>query len=771
MIARRGVLIGVFLFCAYMVAADCPSPRPEGMLYCYGFENWTGDRYTTQGYPYSSGYASFCENHDRANEVVTSYGNWTAHSGDHFILRNDARVDTGVINSGNSTEFTDDHWNIPWNLGDDSFNMDPVIVSNGSHTYERVVWDYIDDTDTIVFDMALPVDDITGWNYTVGHRLVPGVDGIPDGTVNDNGNIGSNLSACNQNPGLDIESQVSDVIFIRFWARNNIGFAAIEDAYPGTKWIRIYNPDDSDVIVLLSTSSVDPVATYHNGDGTRVKLPRAYDGEWHKYSVMVDLANGIQRFWYDVDAETVDNAVLTYDNGGPIADLDTLTGFQLQGNFCATWPNERTYHAVDDIEVWDRLPSSTDTTAPRIYYSKPSGRLPENATEITLGVTTHEEAECRYSASSGMGFNDMEAFSQTGSRTHQSILSGISPGQDYDYYVKCNDSSGNVNAENHHVSFTTSTSAELIYNYSFEDWAGAEYNTSGYPFGEYHPLYWTEHKNQSEILTDCDGWTASSGQYYYYSNLHPNSYDSCLENYGGIRGAKMGRHFFYSNQYNFFLSEEHDGPVLYLRFMIRIDPDWIVNSDGDRFQMVRVNFYDGDDGGHNIYYTADSNQFSMPGFGEPDYTGSVDLDDFGIELSDGGWHEVAIRDDISRLWNITPGSISSTLYIDGTEVNSRDVPIDSGLTASRRPINYYTLEFFQDFSGPNPDIGDLRIGLDDIEIWDGMPGPQEDYHAADTDEDGIISNGEIRAYVGLWREGRVSISGLLSGLQEWKGMP
>lgn len=44
----------------------------------------------------------------------------------------------------------------------------------------------------------------------------------------------------------------------------------------------------------------------------------------------------------------------------------------------------------------------------------------------------------------------------------------------------------------------------------------------------------------------------------------------------------------------------------------------------------------------------------------------------------------------------------------------------------------------------------------------------EQFHAADTDQDGTIENPEIRGYVDLWFRGEVSLSGLLSGIEAWK---
>ena len=62
----------------------------------YGFEDWTGGMDTTPGYPFTSGYAGYMDQHAAGSEVITSYNAnemgqiWTAHSGSYFLIQNDS---------------------------------------------------------------------------------------------------------------------------------------------------------------------------------------------------------------------------------------------------------------------------------------------------------------------------------------------------------------------------------------------------------------------------------------------------------------------------------------------------------------------------------------------------------------------------------------------------------------------------------------------------------------------------------------------------------
>jgi len=94
--------------------------------------------------------------------------------------------------------------------------------------------------------------------------------------------------------------------------------------------------------------------------GNSFTCNNAYDGEWHKYSLYINYNTGIVRRWYDVNEETAGNANKVFE--AEDGKLGTATGPRLvviQGNFGGTQPSEETFHALDDIEVWDRMPGTS----------------------------------------------------------------------------------------------------------------------------------------------------------------------------------------------------------------------------------------------------------------------------------------------------------------------------------------------------------------------------------------------------------------------------
>ena len=97
---------------------------------------------------------------------------------------------------------------------------------------------------------------------------------------------------------------------------------------------------------------------------------------------------------------------------------------------------------------------SEDITAPILSQGKPSGQLPAGSDEVTLSLSSDETANCRYSTEAGIDYSTMtNTFSSTDSTTHQHKVSNLEDGQDYDFFVRCQDSSGNSNRDDFVISF------------------------------------------------------------------------------------------------------------------------------------------------------------------------------------------------------------------------------------------------------------------------------------------------------------------------------
>jgi len=97
----------------------------------------------------------------------------------------------------------------------------------------------------------------------------------------------------------------------------------------------------------------------------------------------------------------------------------------------------------------------SDTIPPFRSNPQPSGTLASGTTSTTLTLTTNEAATCRYSTTSNRPYTSMAIpFLTTDSVSHSAIVTGLSDGQAYNYYVKCNDSNGNINTDDFTISFS-----------------------------------------------------------------------------------------------------------------------------------------------------------------------------------------------------------------------------------------------------------------------------------------------------------------------------
>jgi hypothetical protein len=102
---------------------------------------------------------------------------------------------------------------------------------------------------------------------------------------------------------------------------------------------------------------------------------------------------------------------------------------------------------------------ATDTTPPVCSAGSPSGNLSSGTTNTTISLSTDETANCRYSLTAGTSYSSMtNTFSATDSTSNSTIVSGLTDGGSYNYYIRCNDTSGNVNTDDYVISFSVETS-------------------------------------------------------------------------------------------------------------------------------------------------------------------------------------------------------------------------------------------------------------------------------------------------------------------------
>jgi hypothetical protein len=85
----------------------------------------------------------------------------------------------------------------------------------------------------------------------------------------------------------------------------------------------------------------------------------------------------------------------------------------------------------------------------------PSGSLPSSTVQTSLSLTTDQSATCRYSRTAGVSYSAMTgAFSSTGGASHSTLITGLTAGTSYSYYVRCQTAAGVANAADYVISFS-----------------------------------------------------------------------------------------------------------------------------------------------------------------------------------------------------------------------------------------------------------------------------------------------------------------------------
>ncbi|MBI2673403.1 hypothetical protein HYX19_04025 [Candidatus Woesearchaeota archaeon] len=127
---------------------------------------------------------------------------------------------------------------------------------------------------------------------------------------------------------------------------------------------------------------------------------------------------------------------------GSISDFHANTKANISGSFPSSQGSYKMSATMLDNGIVV-IGLVNDTTPPVISNINPvTGSIVRNST-FTLSANTNKNANCRYSTSSGFSFGSGTLFTTTSGITHSSILTlgnGV-----YTYYIKCNDTYGNIN--------------------------------------------------------------------------------------------------------------------------------------------------------------------------------------------------------------------------------------------------------------------------------------------------------------------------------------
>lgn len=127
-----------------------------------------------------------------------------------------------------------------------------------------------------------------------------------------------------------------------------------------------------------------------------------------------------------------DSVVYTYNTPGTFSAVLTVMDDDGQRDPLPGWPP-----CTADIVVTAPPP---DDAVPSRDLGLPSGTLPSGTTQATLSLTTDKPAVCRYDTNYGVSYaSTSNAFSTTGGTSHSSLLTNLTDGSIYNYYIRCQD--------------------------------------------------------------------------------------------------------------------------------------------------------------------------------------------------------------------------------------------------------------------------------------------------------------------------------------------
>ena len=302
------ILIGLFGFIG-ISSAVCPDPKPLGMLYCYDFEDWTGNPVTTPGYLFGTNDAGFWTDHLASSEVVTSCSvgaqSWTPHTGTYFIMFDNY---SGAYNAC---------------LGGTSYGVNPYFQIGGG------IYTYGNNSDFVIEDLIHEEAGDRELFFSGWLRIDPNLYTDPN---LDSVSGGAALKVIR----FQLYSTEGVILYYRGGGQHNLCVAE----YGGNNW----------------DNAVDTVVA------AGIDLA---DGNWHKISFWVRLPDVLGsgdnmhvKSWLDASDENIDTPIHDLYLPTLVTPVPKLDLVALTINYSAYYPSMRNVMAWDDISFWDGMPSA-----------------------------------------------------------------------------------------------------------------------------------------------------------------------------------------------------------------------------------------------------------------------------------------------------------------------------------------------------------------------------------------------------------------------------
>jgi hypothetical protein len=150
-----------------------------------------------------------------------------------------------------------------------------------------------------------------------------------------------------------------------------------------------------------------------------------------------------------------------------------------------------------------------DTTPPVLSNGQPTGTLAAGTTQTTMSATTNEAATCKWGISASTSYTNLPyTFTTTSGTLHTTTLTGLTDGQSYTRYVRCQDGAGNANPSSYVISFSVRNAggSGQVSGVTFH-WSTHRREASG---SDNWPITWSDDGHQYTSWGDGNGFSQSS---------------------------------------------------------------------------------------------------------------------------------------------------------------------------------------------------------------------------------------------------------------------